>query len=153
MTLEDGQRKSFYADTRQEVARRLAEALRDQAKGLPIVGEKQTLAHYLASWLQTAKPTIRASTWERYEEICRVHIVPTLGSMPLSRVSAQHLNALYAAKLSEGLSPTTVRYIHVTLHRALNGAQRLGLVQRNVSEFASPPRKRRKKMQVLIPIC
>jgi hypothetical protein len=34
----------LYARPRQEVARRLTEALRDQAKGFPIVGEKQTLA-------------------------------------------------------------------------------------------------------------
>jgi len=151
ITLEDGRRKSFYAKTRQEVARLLAEALRDQAKGLPIVGEKQTLAQYLTNWLGTTRPTVRTGTFRRYEELTRVHIVPTLGAMPLARLGAQHLNALYAAKLGEGLSPTTVRYIHVTLHRALGQALRLGLVQRNVSELASPPRKRRRSMQVLSP--
>ena len=151
ITLENGKRKCFYARSRQEVAGRLSEALRDQAKGLPIVGEKQTLAQYLASWLEIAKLTIRASTWWRYEELTRVHILPTLGSLPLSRLTAQHANALYAAKLGEGLSPTTVRYIHVTLHRALGEALRLGLVQRNVTDFASPPRKSRRKMQVLSP--
>jgi integrase len=124
LTLESGKRKCFYARSRQEVARLLAEALRDQAKGLSIVGDKQTLAQYLKSWLEMSRPTIRASTWWRYEELTRVHILPVLGSFPLSRLTAQHLNTFYAAKLGEGLSPTTVRYIHVTLHRALGEALR-----------------------------
>jgi integrase len=149
ITLPDGERKHFYAKTRQEAARQLAEALRDLAKGLPIVGERQTVEQYLAQWLKTAQPSIRLSSWRRYEELTRVHIVPVLGSMPLSRLSAQHLNTLYAAKLGEGLSSTTVHYLHVTMHRALGEALRLGLVQRNVSEFATPPRRRRRKMQVL----
>jgi integrase len=46
ITLENGKRKSFFSRTRQAAARRLAEALRDQDKGLPIVGEKQTLRAY-----------------------------------------------------------------------------------------------------------
>ena len=56
ITLESGKRKCFYARSRQEVARLLAEALRDQSKGLPIVGDKQTLAQYLKSWLEMSRP-------------------------------------------------------------------------------------------------
>ena len=43
MTLETGERKTFYAKTRQEVARRLAQAIRDRDTGVPIVGERQTV--------------------------------------------------------------------------------------------------------------
>lgn len=49
ITTCDGVRKSFYGRTRQEVARRLTEALRDQDQGLPIVGERQTVEQYLTS--------------------------------------------------------------------------------------------------------
>jgi integrase len=148
ITLENGKRKSFFSRTRQAAARRLAEALRDQDKGLPIVGEKQTLRAYLAEWLAIIKPTLRESAWQRYEEICRLHIVPRLGGYQLSKLGAQHLNQLYAEKLAQGLSPRSVRYVHVTLHKALNDALRVGLVQRNVALVTTPPRKRRRTMEV-----
>ncbi len=63
MSLGDGKRKSFYGETRQEVARRLTEALRDLEKGLPIVrDERQTLAPFLESWLETIAPTLDTRT-------------------------------------------------------------------------------------------
>jgi Phage integrase, N-terminal SAM-like domain len=78
---QDGKRKRkyFYGDTRREVQEQLTSAKHAQQRGLPVVGEKQTVAHYLASWLEIARPTVRPGTWRRYEEITRRHIVPTLG--------------------------------------------------------------------------
>lgn len=151
ITLENGKRKSYFSKSRQVAARRLAEALRDLDKGLPIVGERQTLGVYLTEWLAIIKPTLRESAWLRYEEICRLHIVPRLGTTSLAKLSAQHLNHLYAEKLGKGLSPRSVRYIHMTLHKALKDALRVGLVQRNVAMLATPPRKRRRTMDVLTP--
>jgi integrase len=148
LTLRDGTRKTFYAKTRQEAARLLASALRDFDKGLPIVGEKQTVAQYLTTWLVTIKPTLRESAWARYEELSRLHIIPTLGALVLSRLTAQHLNALYAQKLEEGLSPSTVNYIHRTLHKALQDALRADLVQRNVADLDTAPRKAETKIEV-----
>jgi len=148
ITLDNGKRKSFFARTRQEAARRLTEALRDYEKGLPIVGDKQVLRTYLVEWLEIIRPALRESSWQRYEEICRLHLIPQLGGTPLSKLTAQQLNRLYAQKLADGLSPQMVRYIHVTAHKALQNALHVGLVQRNVASFATAPRKQRRKMHV-----
>ena len=94
ITLDNGKRKSFFARTRQEAARRLTEALRDYERGLPIVGDKQVLRTYLAEWLEIIRPALRDSSWQRYEEICRLHLVPQLGSTALSKLTAQQLNRL-----------------------------------------------------------
>src|SRR5262249_10221828 len=134
ITLEGGKRKSFYAKTRQEAARRLAEALRDRDRGLPIVGERQTLAQFLASWLHIVKPTLAPRTWRWYEEIVRVHLSPALGQLALSKVTPQQVQSFYAIKLDAGLSTTTVHHIHATLHRALESAVSLDLVARNVAD-------------------
>ncbi len=148
MSLGGGARKSFSGKTRQDVQRKLAEALRDHDKGLPIIrDERETLAHYVPDWLTIIKPTVRPSTWQRYEELCRLHLVPALGTTPLTRLTVQHLNTLYAAKLADGLSPRTVRYIHATLHKALHDALAMSLVQRNVASLATPPRLRHSEMQ------
>src|SRR5215468_4664697 len=91
ITLEDGKRKSFYAKTRQEAARKLAAALRDRDAGLPVVGDKQTLGQYLATWLDTMRPNVKPKTYRSYEQLVRVHVVPLIGDMPLSKVGAQQV--------------------------------------------------------------
>jgi integrase len=82
ITLEDESRKSMYGATRQEAASRMAELLRNLAKGLPVVGERQTVHEYLTSWLATVKPTIESTTWQRYSEYVRLHTVRTYRALP-----------------------------------------------------------------------
>ena len=53
--------------------------------------------------------------------------------------------------LDAGLSPRTVQYLHVVLHRALKQALRWGLVPRNVSEAVDPPKVHRKEITPLSP--
>src|SRR5260221_2129398 len=151
ITLPEGKRKSFYAKTRQEAARRLAEALRDRDRGLPVLSERQTVAQFLAAWLNIVKPSVGVSTWKTYEEIIRLHLTPVLGSQSLAKLTPQHVQALYSAKLEAGLSPTTVHHIHATLHAALELAVSLDLVVRSVADRVTPPKMRRPEMAVLSP--
>jgi len=145
ITLPEGKRKSFYAKTRQEAARRLAEALRDRDRGLPVLGERQTVAQFLAEWRNIVKPSVGVGTWKTYEEIVRLHLTPVLGAYSLAKLTPQHVQALYSAKLEAGLSPTTVHHIHATLHAALELAVSLDLVVRNVADRVTPPKMRRPK--------
>jgi integrase len=147
--LDGGKRKALYGKTRAEAATKLGKLLRDAQQGLPVVGEKQTLTQYFDTWLASSKHRMKTRSWRRYEEIARLHIRPTLGKISLARLSPQDLQRLYANKLDEGLSSTTVRYIHVTLRAALAEAERQGGVQRNVARLVRPPRPRREEMHVL----
>jgi integrase len=69
-----------------------------------------------------------------------LHIKPTLGSTKLDKLNAMQLESLYAQKLDAGLSARRVRYIHVTIRKALKDAVRLQLLSRNVADAAIPPR-------------
>jgi integrase len=144
-------RKSYYGETRKEVQDQLTRALRAQQQGLPVTNERQTVEQFFSSWLAMIKPTLRASAWQRYEEIARLHLLPDLGKHSLTKLSAQQLNHLYAQKLDGGLSATTVRYIHTTIRKALEAAERLDLVPRNVADLATPPRKVKPNMRVWSP--
>ena len=77
------------------------------------------MAQYGANWLEMMKPTIRLRTWTRYRELLTLHVVPTLGKLPLSKLTVQLVLTLYRAKLDEGLSPTTVHHLGTVLHGAL----------------------------------
>ncbi len=76
----------------------------------------------------------------RYEQVCELHISPALGSVQLTKLKPAHFQALYKSKMDEGLSPATVRGIHVVAHKALKQALRWDLVSRNPASGAKPPR-------------
>lgn len=151
ITLEDGSRKTFYGKTYQEAREKLDEAKYNVRQGLPLLDERQTLGDYLDSWLVTKRPTAEPSYWERCEQYVRLHIKPTLGRVPLTRLSQQQLNTLYAQKLAVGMAPRTVRHLHATIHVALEDALRMDLVMRNVAHLVRPPKTPYLEMQVYTP--
>jgi integrase len=149
LTISDGKRKHIYGKTRQEVARRMVEIQHEIDSGLPILDERQTVGQFLDTWIEVAKLQIRGSSWRRYSDYVRVHLVPGLGRIPLAKLTAQHIQLFYARKLSDGLSSTTVHHLHGLLHRALKDALRMGLIQRNVTEMLRSPRRTTREMMPL----
>jgi integrase len=150
-TANGRKRKTLYGKTRQEVATKLAKALSDRESGLNFDAEGLKLGEYLSRWLEdSVKDTVRNTTYARYEQISRTHIVPMLGSVKLKTLSPTHVRGLYKEKLSS-LSPRTVQYIHVTLHKALKQAVIDGLIPRNATEAVKPPQVRRKEIRPLTP--
>ena len=74
---DKGRRRSFYGRTRPEVAERLADALAKVQGGQILPKERQTVAQYLESWLETsARPRVRVTTYGGYERMIRLHVVP-----------------------------------------------------------------------------
>jgi integrase len=151
-TAEGRKRKTLYGKTRQEVAAKLAKALSDREGGLTFDAGSLTVSEYLDRWLaDSVKDTVRQRTWERYEQIVRVHIKPTLGRIKLKGLTPAHIRGLYREKLDAGLSPRTVQYIHTTLHKALKDAVGDGLIPRNVTEAVRAPRPAKKEVRPLSP--
>ena len=144
ITLENRKRRVFYGRTRKEVQEKLKVALREQQQGTLVTAPRQTLAQFLTDWLENSqKQSVRPRTYERYEELVRLHIAPALGRYELQKLSAQHLQAFYAKKSEEGLSATTINHFHNVLHKALDTAVKWNLVARNVCDLVSPPRRKR----------
>lgn len=93
-------RKTFVGKIRAEVQRELTRALRDREWGLPVRTERQTLADYLDAWLRdSVRPSRRPRTHERYEQAVRLHIVPEIGRIELSKLTPQHVQRLVANML------------------------------------------------------
>ena len=152
ITLEGGKRKRHYARTRQEASVWLAAATRDRDRGLLPIPERQTLAQFLTDWLAVKRATLHSPrTYDRYEEVVRLHLLPSLGKVPLVKLTAQQVQRLYNDKLDAGLSATTVHHIHAVLHTALAAALRQAVVQRNVADLVEKPRMRRRQMTTWTP--
>jgi integrase len=67
----------------------------------------------------------------------------------LKNLTPAHVRGLYREKLQAGLSPRTVQYIHVTLHKALKQAVQDGLIPRNATEAVKAPQVRRQEIRPL----
>ena len=146
------QRKSFYAGTRQEVASKLAGAVRDRQLGKAPVPEREKLGDFLGRWLEdNARHSVCAATHLRYERMLRLHIIPEIGHLKLARLTADDLDALYSRLLDGGLSPPTVRLAHAIVHRALSHALRRGSVAANVAAVATVPTAPRREFRALTP--
>lgn len=149
-SLDGGKRKTFYGKTRKEVQEQLKTALHQQQQGILATGPQQKVEQFLPHWLENVhKQSIRSRTYERYEEIIRLHLVPGIGHHQLQKLSPEHLQSFYTKKLEEGLSATTINHFHNVLHKALETAVRWNLIARNVCDLVSPPRRKRYEIQPL----
>ena len=121
------------------MAAKLAKALVDRECGLLFDAGNLTLGEYLARWLSdSVKSTVRASTFERHEQLVRCHIRPALGGIKLKALTPAHVRRLINDKSSGTLAAGTVRKIHSTLHKALSRAISDGLVPRNAADVQAP---------------
>jgi integrase len=134
--------------TRKDAEKRLSELLHQLDTGTFVNPGRTTLAEYLQRWLQEyAKPNLSPRGFERYESITRVHLIPRLGNIPLVQLTSEQLQKHYTLKVGEGLSPRSIRYHHVVLHKALETAMKWGLLARNVSDGVDVPRARQAEMR------
>jgi integrase len=148
----DGKRRYVSAKRKGDAERALRQAMTDADRGLVFEAGTFTVENYLNRWLtNSVKDTVRSTTFERYEQIARKHIVPEVGRLKLKALTPAHVHGLYKAKLESGLSPRTVQYIHVTLHKALKQAVNDGLIPRNATEAVKPPHVRKEEMRPLTP--
>lgn len=144
-----GKRKTVYAHTRQEVAAKLGKVQEAHRKGLPIGSERTTVRTYMEKWIDGARSTVRASTWRRYEELVRLHILPRLGRIALAKLTPADVSAALAAMLDAGKAPRTVRNARVVFGRALREAEETGVIARNVVRLTRAPRAAHDEMRTL----
>jgi len=73
-TAEGTKTRYIYGKTRKDVAEKLTRALADRNSGLPY-DAKITVGEYVERYIEdSVKDTVRQRTYERYEQVSRVHI-------------------------------------------------------------------------------
>jgi hypothetical protein len=143
-------RKTLYAKTRKEASDKLTEALANIQRGITADAGAITLGAFLERWLyDSVRGSVRQSTYDRNEAMCRVHLTPALGKNKLKTLNAADVQRFYRAKLDSGLSTATVHKLHVVLHKALKQAVRWGLIPRNVADDVDPPKVHKEEVHPL----
>ncbi|MBI3910324.1 MAG: site-specific integrase [Armatimonadetes bacterium] len=143
--------------TKRQAQAELNRVLAEVQNGGFVNPSRLTTGAFLVRWLEDyARVNVAGRTFERYSEIIRAHLIPALGSIPLSKLQPLHIQACHARALQKGrlhgkggLSPTTVVLHHRILREALQQAVKWQLLPRNVCDSVEPPQRARVEMRAL----
>jgi len=136
------------------------DAIRAAESGRLVRPARRKLGDYLTDeWLPAMRHVIKPTTFASYEDYARAYVLPVLGNVRLQdQLTATRLNAFYdhlmtsgRVKRSGGLSPKTVRNVHVMIRKALADAVDWGFLASNPAEHARPPRIPRRPPAVWLP--
>ena len=106
----------------------------EQRSGV-VHGHDATVGQLLDRWFATAKlaPSTRADRRSALK-----HVPPGVRSMPVWRLRAHDLDALFAHLEAQGLQPARIRTVHSLIRTALTQAVRWQWIARNPAVEARP---------------
>ena len=131
---QDGKlkRKQCSGKTKAEVLAKMRRIRADLEGGFAADSESLTVEDYLSDWLKATRQSVAASTYERYEQIVRCHLVPAVGRVRLRKLNPGHVERLKDSVLREkGRAPGTTNQVILTLSVALNRAVKWDLIAKN----------------------
>ncbi|MGW2147192.1 tyrosine-type recombinase/integrase [Nonomuraea bangladeshensis] len=156
------------ARTQEDARKKLTELLRQADEGIPVSSENWTLAGFLNYWLRNiVSQERRPKTYQGYEGVVRLHLIPGLGKKRLGKLNAQDVRLFINRVRSEcqccrngwdasrdkpvccackggqccdsRLSTRMVQSIHAVLRNALECAVREEIIARNVAKLVKVP--------------
>ena len=153
------QHSETFKGSKKEADLRLAELVERIGKNNFVRPTRLVFGEWLKQWFKGYVTTNTSPrTAASYKSEIVNHLLPNLGSLPLSQLEPRHLEEYYARALEcgrvdgrAGLSPTSVLYHHRIISEALKHAVKTGYLSRNVAELVTPPRKAWKVMSTLAP--
>jgi integrase len=148
----DGKRFTKVVEgTRTEAAKELRRLLHSGDTGTHVASDKIILAQWVDQWVallerrpdedggnRRKRGLVNARTLERYAQLLRCNVVPTLGKRPLQQITPTEIDNLYV-KLEKTLAPRTVHHVHVVLGACLKSAVKKKLIQASPVAGAEAP--------------
>jgi integrase len=146
--------KSVYGRTKRQATDALRTAQTERQDGTLVADERLTVGKWLEHWTSVILPnrvangTLAESTFNNYRDTVRLHLAPALGHIRLKELEPFHVDRFIADKRSrEGSKPysaNSLRIMRSSLRKALNDAQREGVIKRNVVSVSEPVRVERR---------
>ena len=156
--------KNVLGKTQAEVKAKLKSAI-EKSGVQSLRTERYTVGQWLDTWMENyAKLQVRPSSHKTYQGFIENHIKPTLGDIPLEKLTSMDLQRLYKHLLEsgrvectesrskpKGLSVKTVRNINQMISTTLNCAVEQRLIPSNPTKGCVLPKLERKEMKILPP--
>jgi integrase len=107
-----------------------------------------TLEVWDETWLR-GLPGLKPKTINGYDQLLRSRVLPTFGSVPLSRITPMAVREWLADMADEGLSPARARQARQVLSQMLAQAVDDGLIARNPCDRVDAPKVRPRRQRFL----
>jgi integrase len=121
---------------KRDAQRRLREILTEMDQGKFTQPGKVSVGQYLTQWLEQL--TVSPTTQKSYGTCCRLHLIPALGHLQLTKLTKRHIEECYG-NLARDHAPSTIRQFHRILTIALNDAIKRNLIFFNPAADAKRP--------------
>jgi integrase len=143
-------RRTVYGHSKAEVREKLQALHASAARGVLNDADRLTVAEYLPRWLDnTVKPKVAPTTYNRYEQHVRLHLVPHLGKVRLSKLTPLHVEQLYGDMAKAGASASEQAKVGTALRMALRQAVRLQLLAYNPAADVPRPKAQKEEIRPL----
>lgn len=131
---ENGERRTVYAKTLDELRRKEEEIIKDRLAGINISSRYMTLNELFERW-KSLKRGIRDMTFERYVYRYEKYIWEYLGRRKVADIKKSDILSFYNKLIDEnGLMPSSVNEINVVLHQIFALAVDDDLLYKNPSD-------------------
>jgi integrase len=144
-------RKTVYGATKQEVLDKLGQLRGDARVGNLPDARGMTVGQLLDRWLQSSKSKTATRTFEERGRVVKNHLRPRLGGLRLEKLTALHVEGLYADMGSEGVGASTIRHAADMLGVALSHACKLKLIPFNPAAAVCKPKEPTREILFLTP--
>jgi integrase len=141
-------RKTVYGKTKQEAQEKLRKVQEQADKGMLLNTSRLTVGDYLTAWLKTVETSRAMHTFLQYEQHCRLHLIPILGRILMSKLTRFHVRQMYAELTSRSVSASQQRRIGTTLRAAVGQAIEDEILHLNPCRKVPKPRVEKPEMQV-----
>lgn len=117
-------------------------------QGRNLTGEDQLFLPFMAQWLEEVEGhSIRNTTLEQYKAVFRnvIEPCPLFHNVTLKGLTPGHIQGFYNQEIKRGVSAATVRKYHTNIHKCLQYAVQLDIIDRNPSDRVVLPKKQRRQ--------
>ena len=134
-------REYITCSSYEEAKNTMAQKIHEFNSGSYIEPSKVTVQELCEDWFAVHVATeLAVNTQNGYRNNLEKHVYPYIGAIKVQKLTPPQINNMYQKLKEKGLSSRSIRYVHTTLHEALDYAYKLQVVSKNVSEFVTTPK-------------
>ncbi|GAA1148653.1 site-specific integrase [Microbacterium natoriense] len=142
-------RKTIRRKNKKDLLDALAQAKSELRRLGDLPTQNQTVEQWFRYWLKQVSKEVRPNTFDGYKRTVENHIIPSIGTVKLDKLTAAHVRRVHDGILAKGLSSTTALLAHRAMSVSLKMAMREGRIGRNPAQLTAPPRVAAKTLDVL----
>lgn len=131
-----------------DLMEKLEQKKRDLRERGDLYTNDMTVQAWFTYWFENVvKKERRPSTVRGYRSVIFGHIIPSIGSVKLEKLTANHIRQVEDKMIAGGAKSTYALNAHAIMSRSLEIAMREGRVGRNVAKLMDAPRKSRNEQE------